>query len=189
LAGYKKMDECWLDLLNSDYHDYLGRHGREDRLENPDWLRQFLSRWDLSPAERSSRNTRNELHALRTLLRGIVDEILAGRSASRKQRESLNIKLAAAKVIRRLEKGTDGYEILFLPVTGGINRVLADIVASFAWVFTHGDLSRIKLCQNPDCRWVIYDESKNRSRLWCEGSTGCGNLMKVRRHRARTKRS
>ena len=48
------MDAAWLDLLNSDYHDYLGRQGGEDRLDNTKWLGRFLSRWELSAAERSS---------------------------------------------------------------------------------------------------------------------------------------
>ncbi|TMC65135.1 MAG: CGNR zinc finger domain-containing protein [Chloroflexota bacterium] len=38
-------------------------------------------------------------------------------------------------------------------------------------------------CENPDCRWVYYDESANQNRRWCEDS--CANLMRVRRFRAR----
>ena len=39
------MDPLWAELINSDWHDYLG-HGRdEDRLNKPAWLAEFLSRW------------------------------------------------------------------------------------------------------------------------------------------------
>jgi predicted RNA-binding Zn ribbon-like protein len=183
------VDSAWLDLVNSDCLDYLGRRGREDRLENPVWLKRFLARWKLSRAERSRPETRKALRELRDLIRGIVDRILAGRSISRKQWDSLNSVLAGAPCYRHLEVGDAGHQMRLLPASAGIKGVLAGIAASFAHVFTHGDPSRIKLCQNPDCLWVVYDESKNRSRRWCEGATGCGNLIKVRRHRARKKKA
>jgi predicted RNA-binding Zn ribbon-like protein len=47
-----------------------------------------------------------------------------------------------------------------------------------------GDPTRIKICANSDCGWVIYDQSRNRTRRWCD-KTECGNVIKVRRHRQR----
>ena len=62
--------------------------------------------------------------------------------------------------------------------------MLAAIVGSFAEILAFGEPERIKICQNPDCLWIFYDNSKNHSRKWCENATGCGNLIKVRRFRA-----
>ncbi|MBK6315514.1 MAG: CGNR zinc finger domain-containing protein [Blastocatellia bacterium] len=59
--------------------------------------------------------------------------------------------------------------------------VASEIVASLADVLAAHETHRLKLCGNPDCRWVFYDESKNRTRRWCADS--CGNLIKVRRFR------
>ncbi|WP_141639042.1 CGNR zinc finger domain-containing protein, partial [Paenibacillus riograndensis] len=39
---------------------------------------------------------------------------------------------------------------------------------------------------NPDCLWVYYDDTRNRSKRYCDDKM-CGNLMKVRRFRARKK--
>ncbi len=47
-----------------------------------------------------------------------------------------------------------------------------------------GEHTRVKICANPDCGWMIYDESRNQTRRWCS-VTGCGNLIKVRRHRTK----
>lgn len=40
---------------------------------------------------------------------------------------------------------------------------------------------RIRICQAPDCVWLFYDSSKNRSRRWCD-MRQCGNRVKARRH-------
>jgi predicted RNA-binding Zn ribbon-like protein len=39
--------------------------------------------------------------------------------------------------------------------------------------------ARIRICAN--CRWLFLDESRNRSRVWCD-MTVCGNRQKARRH-------
>ena len=46
-------------------------------------------------------------------------------------------------------------------------------------------LARIKTCRADDCGWKFVDQSKNRSRRWCDMRV-CGNLAKARRHRARS---
>jgi predicted RNA-binding Zn ribbon-like protein len=47
--------------------------------------------------------------------------------------------------------------------------------------------SRVRICEAPDCEWLFYDSSRNRSRRWCD-MRQCGNRMKARRHYARGKR-
>ena len=73
------MDAPWLDLLNSDWHDYRGSGRREDRLQSPQWLRGFLARWQLDRREASRRDTRLALRRLRSLLQRVVATLAAGR--------------------------------------------------------------------------------------------------------------
>jgi predicted RNA-binding Zn ribbon-like protein len=75
-----------------------------------------------------------------------------------------------------------------VPHASGVTRALGEVAASFAELLATGDPTRIKVCANRDCGWFVYDESRNRTRRWCE-STGCGNLIKVRRYRERHRRS
>jgi len=63
--------------------------------------------------------------------------------------------------------------------------VLFAVVESFASFLVEGDPERLKLCENPDCRWVFYDTSRSRTRRWCADS--CGNLLKVRKCRQKKK--
>lgn len=44
--------------------------------------------------------------------------------------------------------------------------------------------ARIKTCAAQDCGWKFVDQSKNRSRRWCDMAV-CGNLAKSRQYRAR----
>jgi predicted RNA-binding Zn ribbon-like protein len=61
------------------------------------------------------------------------------------------------------------------------------LVARDAAVFlTSADLSRLRTCANPRCRWVFLDTTRNRARRWCVMAV-CGNRAKVRRHRQRTR--
>ena len=53
---------------------------------------------------------------------------------------------------------------------------LADLVRS-------GELSRLRVCDHPDCDNVVVDLSKNRSRRFCDA--GCGNRAAVSAYRAR----
>jgi predicted RNA-binding Zn ribbon-like protein len=45
---------------------------------------------------------------------------------------------------------------------------------------------RLRACSNPACRLMFLDLSKNRGRRWCDNG-GCGNRVRVRRYRSRTK--
>lgn len=49
-----------------------------------------------------------------------------------------------------------------------------------------GRLQRLKACANPDCQWVYYDASRNRSGRWCSMGE-CGDVMKARAYRARAR--
>jgi predicted RNA-binding Zn ribbon-like protein len=47
-----------------------------------------------------------------------------------------------------------------------------------------GRLSRLRQCGGATCGWLFLDETRNHSRRWCT-IKDCGNLAKVRRHRAK----
>lgn len=179
------MNTVWVDLLNSDWHDYLGSGRTEDRLENSSWLRDFLSRWTGGGNLVGKRGTSTRLRGLRTLIRRMADACMDEKEPSSEDIERLNDVMATCPRTWRLSALNGSYELREIPVRTGLDQIEADIARAFAEVFVDGDPDRIKLCQNPDCRFVIYDESPNRSRKWCENNTGCGTLMKVRKHRAK----
>ncbi len=185
------MDEPWIDLLNSDWHDFRGQGPAEDRLENPQWVRGFLAQWRLPRPVVAAKATRIGLGELRSLLKRLVLTIAEGQCLRTDDLERLNAYLAAGTFHCRLEQTPDAdrvYHLRIESVQDNLETTLAHIARSFAEVLVEGDPARIKLCENPDCRWVFYDRSRSRTRRWCEGASGCGNLLKVRRFRERQKK-
>lgn len=181
------MDPLWLELLNSNWHDYLGSGRSEDRLDSPRWLEAFLARWELAPSEVATDESREALRSLRSQLQGMVAILRGGEPPRDEDLEALNSFLAAGPLVCRVERDQGACQLRLVPVERTLNAVVSEIAASFAEVLVEGDARRIKICENPDCKWVFYDRSRNRTRRWCEGPTGCGNLLKVRRFRARRK--
>jgi predicted RNA-binding Zn ribbon-like protein len=178
------MDPLWADLINSDWRDALGSGRREDRLENDAWLARFLARIDWRDGKLPGRAGRQRLRTLRGMLRRMVDALRARRSVSREDLAALNRILAQGSWQRRLDRHRGVWQVATLSRAHGIKGAATRVAWSFAEMLATGDPTRIKICANPDCAWVMYDESRNRTRQWCEASE-CGNLIKVRRFRER----
>jgi predicted RNA-binding Zn ribbon-like protein len=178
------VDPLWAELINSDWHDYRGGGGREDRIENPTWLSQFLTRCGFAPRPLAGPKGREALRRLRAVLRRSATALMAGGKPRKADLEAINAHLGAAPVKRRVVPAGDRFAVALVPTAGRLAHVLGETAASLAELLATGDPSRIRICANTDCGWVMYDESRNRTRRWCE-STGCGNLIKVRRYRQR----
>ncbi len=173
------MDLLWADLINSDWHDHLGSGAREDRIENDEWLRGFLGKTCWDSDRLPSPQDRDALKHLRRLLGRIVHAYRLDGTVARDRLKALNRILEEAPVIRRMDGSG---KVTALPATKGIQPVLGEVITSLASMLARGEPARVKVCANPDCGWIIYDESRNQTRRWCS-ATECGNLIKVRKHR------
>ena len=119
-----------------------------------------------------------------SLLRRIVDALIAGKRIRPADLKALNDTLSKSPTITNLQQKDSTWRLSQISIKPGFERILATIAFSFASMLANGDPTRIKICANPDCGWVIYDESHNRTRRWCDVRE-CGNLIKVRQFRAR----
>ncbi|HWI60966.1 MAG TPA: CGNR zinc finger domain-containing protein [Symbiobacteriaceae bacterium] len=176
------MDLLWTSFINSHWHDWRGSGKSEDRLDKPDWIARFLTHWQLPvPAETTPADI-EALKALRGQLLEIAQAMAKGELPSRI--DHLNDLLARGPVVRRLEPAADGHRLRLDPHGTGWPQIHAEIAASLAETLTEGESSRVRICDNPDCLWVFYDDTRNRTKRFCDDKA-CGNLMKVRRFRAR----
>jgi predicted RNA-binding Zn ribbon-like protein len=96
---------------------------------------------------------------------------------------ALNAIMLNMPLCRYLEKDTYGYQLEMVPLKKDWNWVQAEIAASFAHVLAYHDPRRLKICANTYCRWIFYDKSKSRTKLYCTPEK-CANLWKARRYRA-----
>jgi predicted RNA-binding Zn ribbon-like protein len=178
--------DIWIDLLNSDWHDHKGTGAREDRLEDPGWLENYICRLELDLEDVSREHIRRGFRKLRNVLRGIVDRIVSRKKITEADWSNLNRYLERVSYVRKVRGRETKVEIVETPVGDKMDAAMAALAMSFAKTILQEDLARLKVCENKDCRWVFMDASRNKSRRWCEDT--CGNLMKVRRYRDRHKK-
>ncbi|WP_191839269.1 CGNR zinc finger domain-containing protein [Catellatospora chokoriensis] len=62
-------------------------------------------------------------------------------------------------------------------------RLAVEAAMALVDVVRSGELSRLRVCELPDCGNVVVDLSKNRSKRFCDA--GCGNRAAVTAYRAR----
>ena len=181
--GITAMENLCLAFVNSERHDYLGSGRIEDRLEQSAWREQFLTTWNLQVHPPLDLAQRASLRTLRTWLRGMIEALAAGQPLFPKDLAIVNAYLSTVPFIHQVTRTDSSYQAILVPQHKDWKWVQEEIVSSFMDLITKADPSRIKLCSNPPCRWIYYDESKNHSRSWCDET--CANLIRVRRARAR----
>ncbi|KRE45917.1 CGNR zinc finger domain-containing protein [Paenibacillus sp. Soil724D2] len=176
----------WDDFLKSDYHDWRGSGHSEDFLDKPGWLEQWLAFHNLPYPGAPSAEELDELKRLRGHILRIVQKLTVRDSADPTNLEGLNRALSGGPMILRIADSDSEYRLESTPLQKGWPRIGAEVAASFGRLLAESDHSRLRICDNPDCKVVYYDETRNRSKRFCDDKA-CGNLMKVRRFRARQK--
>jgi predicted RNA-binding Zn ribbon-like protein len=70
------------------------------------------------------------------------------------------------------------------PKAAGVDGYLAGMLSTLVTAIADGSWSRVKSCRNDTCRWLFFDQSRNRSGTWCTMAI-CGSRMKSRAYRTR----
>lgn len=180
------MNLIWADFLNSEWRDWRGSGYSEDRLDNPEWIPKLLKAAGLSAPVPPGPDDLAALKACRAALRAMAETLAGGGTLSQDHLDLLNRYMAGGPVTRRVAPVEAGLQVEQVPLRQDWSQVMAEMVAAFAATVTAGEGARIRICDNNDCRWVFYDDTRNRTKRFCDDKM-CGNLIKVRRFRARQK--
>jgi predicted RNA-binding Zn ribbon-like protein len=181
------MYDMCIRFINSDSPWYEIHRNYKDALLDEGWMRWFLEEHGF-PAELAETGLPSrQLAELRSLLSETMDTIIAGNEVPQDGLDKINRYLAASPLIYEVKSEDRQLRLSLLPKKKGWNCVLSQIAASFIRMVSESDSVRFKRCENPDCRSVFYDASKNRTRKWC--CNACSSLIKVRRHREKQKSS
>jgi len=97
---------------------------------------------------------------------------------------ALNEAAAAVPLTASLGAVAGDGEWDLVPAAGGLDAFLGRVMAIVIRAMADGSWSRIKACRNDTCRWLFYDQSRNRSGTWCSMAI-CGSRLKARAYRAR----
>lgn len=125
-----------------------------------------------------------ELRRFRELLGRILRAEAGGIGAAEKDLREFNRVLVGAAERRGIVPAVRGYGWGWLSDPGRIRAELFPVLWSAAGLLTGEDRHRLKLCDG--CGLLFLDQSRNRSRRWCDMG-GCGNRAKQRRYRDREK--
>ena len=118
---------------------------------------------------------------LREVIHRIFSATAGGHGPPREDLTALNAALAEPMGALRLvpEGARFGWgSVGDAPV---LERPLWFVVRSAAELMTSDELEAVRKCGASECAWLFMDQSKNRSRRWCDMRT-CGNRAKARRH-------
>jgi len=154
--------------------------GGEDELATPELLSAWLAaRQKLDPSQPADDAALRRAIAVREGLRELGGAN-NGEPADRDRLEALN--QASALLPMVVDVGPDDWRLR--PVSGGVDGFLAEVMGSLARSMADGSWGRVKACRRDTCRWLFFDQSRNRSGTWCS-MAGCGSRMKARAYRAR----
>lgn len=121
-----------------------------------------------------------QAYALREALYRVFSSIAAHKTPPHRDLEALNAELAKAIQHSRIVRD-DGRFVRVWHDTDLLEMPLWPIVVSANELLASGSLDDIRECGAESCSWLFLDQSRNKSRRWCDMKT-CGNRAKARRH-------
>ncbi len=191
----------WLDFVNTD-DARLGQ--RVDVIASLSAYVDWLVAASVVDAERAAVLRRRaveqpsgasaalvEAQRIRNVLRDLALRGRDPRAALAREQavEEINRVLGRSVGTRRVEVAADGaYARSFVPVGDAFGGLVIPVVESAVDSLVRGELNRIHRCADPRCPRVFADDTKSKTRRWCEMKT-CGNRAKARKHRQRPSRT
>ena len=134
-----------------------------------------------------ARETLRNAISLRENLYGVFSALAKGKPAAPGHLRQINDSAVEALTHRRLTPADGLYRWEWQWNNKNVlDRILWPIAQSAAELLTSPELDSLRECEAPDCAWLFLDQSRNRSRRWCDMKV-CGNRQKARRHYQRTR--
>jgi len=126
---------------------------------------------------------------LREAIYRVFSSIVAGQPAASKDLKLLGGFAIEAWQHRRLAQAAPGrYGWRWTAEDAdSFEQVLWPIALSAVDLLTSERLGAVRECAADDCAWLFLDESRNRSRRWCDMKV-CGNRQKARLHYHRSQK-
>ncbi|MFF2886162.1 CGNR zinc finger domain-containing protein [Paenibacillus sp. NPDC057967] len=180
------MDELWTDFANSLWHDWRGDGHSEDRLLKPEWQTALLESWELHAPVPIPAEDMVTIQRFRDRLRQFAIQLSRDTTVTHEMISAVNEKLKQSAATREMRQDDETIRMVWLPQEHTWKSLLSEVAASFAQTLADGQGNRIRICENSNCNWVFLDDTRNRSKRFCDDKM-CGNLMKVRRFRERKK--
>jgi predicted RNA-binding Zn ribbon-like protein len=194
LVGHIATLQTGLDFVNTldlwpVSHDHLDSpESALDWLVDHDLMHRdarahLLTHYRKAPA--AGTQVLNRLRRVRQALRGAFEASASHQAPDPADLDEINRALRT-HYIYELVPAKDGVSLEHRHQGDPVDGAIARLAESISRELIRGDTSRLRVCENPGCRWVFKDTSRTGRRKWCS-MRSCGNRAKVARHRARRK--
>jgi predicted RNA-binding Zn ribbon-like protein len=155
--------------------------GDDEGLADLRGLAEFVARRRISGVDHLDGDDLERVRALRDAFHRVFTAPDQAAAVTR-----LNTLLSETRITPHLVEH-DGFPLhvhYFAPGASVGEHLAADCGVALAHLLVEGEWERLRSCAAPDCDKVFVDESRNRSRVYCDSRT-CGNRMHVAAYRAR----
>jgi predicted RNA-binding Zn ribbon-like protein len=166
-----------------DYFDILAWCNRKELLPENDISKLFDLA--LKDPQAASAAYDDALHLRETLFE-IFIAVIEGLPIDKKIWNFFNNKLSNTMNNAFIDKSGSCFEWAFNYGKNPLEFFQYPILKAAADLLIDFDHTRLKKCATPDCGWLFVDNSKNKSKRWCDMES-CGNRAKARRHYAKTR--
>lgn len=119
-----------------------------------------------------------KIQRLREALRLIFHAVAHQQKISRNWVEPINEVLRITEGHDELVPQEGKWHLQFVARESGLEWLLAAIARSAAEILVEGNEAPVRLCANPNCGLLFYDDSRTGKRRWCSMAV-CGNRHKV----------
>jgi predicted RNA-binding Zn ribbon-like protein len=161
------------------YADLLSWAVQSEELTVPD-ARKLLSAANHSPAKTAAALRRGR--ELRQSIYSIFSALARGNAPPTKDFDVLNRYWKNASVHASVGRSGDKFQkVWVMDENDELDRPLWPVAASAAELLTSEELILARECGSDRCSWLFLDNSRNKSRRWCDMKT-CGNREKAKRH-------
>jgi predicted RNA-binding Zn ribbon-like protein len=121
--------------------------------------------------------------AVRDAVRALFTAIAMDTPLIEEALKVLNRELEHAMTGAWVMPSKDGFDWDWPKDEAALDQMIAPVVRSAANLLTSAaDRQLVRKCANPQCPWLFVDRTKSHRRQYCKQS-GCGTMMRVRKHR------
>jgi predicted RNA-binding Zn ribbon-like protein len=119
------------------------------------------------------------IHDLRRALRRLV-----GANRTETKVSAAEEFVAASREVHLVARLGDSTVGLGASDQQGVDHYMARMVSAVVVAHFDHTWERLVLCQNPRCRWMVYDSTRSRTKRWCSMDV-CGSRSKSTEYRRR----
>ncbi len=122
-------------------------------------------------------------YLLREAIYHIFAALIVGEPPDKAHLETLNRELRKGTTGASVILTADGFRWEWRKEEDALDQMLEPLARSAATLLVSAERNLVRQCANERCERLFVDTTKNHGRQWC--TTGCGNKVRVRKHRQR----